>query len=877
MSEVSADLLAALDELLKRALEVAPSERDEWLARLRTESPAHARELETLLAEEAELDARGFLSGERPAPDREEQGLAGQRLGGWTLERPLGHGGMGTVWLARRSDGRYEGTAAVKLLNLALLDPVGSERFRREGNVLARLSHPNIARLLDAGVTPGGQPYLVLEHVEGTRIDEYAERHGLGALERIALFRQVLAAVSHAHASLLVHRDLKPSNILVGAGGDVKLLDFGIAKLLEEDGAEASTLTDQGGRALTPQFAAPEQISGGPITTATDVYALGVLFYLLLGRRHPTSGEHESPAQYIVGVLETEPAPLGVTPDLDTIAGKALKKRPGERYPSVAAFAEDIRRYLDHEPVLARPDSLRYRAGKFVRRNRVAAIAAGVVLVTLLGATGFSWSQMREARRQRDEAVAQSRRNKAMSQLQAVLAGDSRRAGGRTLSVLERVGLAERVLRQRFRGEPALVVEVMTDLSSRLYEVGDFDELDRMLVRAMDIARTSRLPEQLALAECSSALGLIYVGKLDTAEARLAEARAAMARVASTSSTTEAECLRGEAELLLERGKPDSAFALFRRALALPGDAQGLWLQNTNGLATALRRAGHTREATEYQRQILDSMEANGYEDTETLPAATAYLTGALSELGEFTAVDSVAGGMIRRQEAAHGAENVEGRLAFLYGQSKLRQGDIDSAARWLAIASRDTSETVLAAMKMWLPPARAQLLLEQGRIAEARALVKTLATDTPGRLLHRRLLEGRIRRVDGDTAGARATLDSILASLADSVRGAPPPYAVYALLTAAEWRRDDGLGAEADSLARIAAAAAGVDSLAMRRSAHVGRAALIRAQVAAVEGRGEEARETARRAWEALRNGFGPVNPYAREAAALAAEKPES
>ncbi len=880
MSEVSADLLAALDQLLEQALDLPPAEREQWLARLRAERPALAAELETLLADEAELDERQFLSGERPVYPPESAGLAGQRLGGWTLDRPLGQGGMGVVWLARRSDGRFEGTAAIKLLNLALLDPVGSERFRREGSVLARLSHPNIARLLDAGVTQGGQPYLVLEHVEGARIDEYARKHDLGTVERLALFQQVLDAVSHAHASLLVHRDLKPSNILVGAGGVVKLLDFGIAKLLDEDsgGAESSTLTDAGGRALTPQFAAPEQVTGGTITTATDVYALGVLFYVLLGGRHPTGAEHASPAQAILSVMDNEPAPLrGDGGDLDTIAAKALKKRPEDRYLSVAAFAEDIRRYLDHQPVLARPDSLGYRAGKFVRRNRVAVVATAIVLGTLLGATGFSWSQMREARRQRDEAVAQSRRSQAMSDVQAVLGGDSRGGGGRTLSVSERVALSEKVLRQRFHQDPAVVVDVMADLAGRLYEVGNLAEFDALLVRAMGIAKASQLPEQVALVDCISMSGLVFENKLDSAEGRLSEAKAAMARARPVSSTTEAMCLHGEAELLLERDRADSAVVLLRRALSLPEGAEGLRLENMNALATALRRAGHPREATRYQRQLLDSMRANGYEDTEAMPSVVSFMTGALSELGEFAVVDSVVGGMIRRQETEFGPGMVDGRYAAVYGQSKLREGDIDSAAKWLAIAARDTSDIATAATSMWLPPANAQLLLEQGRVAEARALVKTLPTDTPTRRLHRLLLEARIRRVGGDTAGARIELDRTLAELTASAqhegRSAPPSYAVYALLTAAEWRRDDGFGAQADSLARVAAAAAAVDSLASQRSAHVGRAELIRAQVAERAGRDEEAGEIARRAFGALRNGFGPANRYTREAAALVAE----
>src|SRR5512133_3268089 len=264
----SAQLLAALEPLLDQALEMAPDERAAWLAGVRARTPDLACELEALLAAEGELDARGFLADTPsagftgPMPS-----LAGRRLGAYTLERPLGQGGMGTVWLAHRSDGRYEGTVAVKLLNLALLDPVGGERFRREGTALAALAHPNVARLGDAGVTDDGQPFLVLEYVEGRPIDTYCDEERLSPERRIALFLQVLGAVAHAHANLIVHRDIKPSNILVTAAGTVKLLDFGIAKLLAHGTADVEplTLTDASGRALTPEFAAPEQISGGPI------------------------------------------------------------------------------------------------------------------------------------------------------------------------------------------------------------------------------------------------------------------------------------------------------------------------------------------------------------------------------------------------------------------------------------------------------------------------------------------------------------------------------------------------------------------------------------------------------------------------------------
>src|SRR4051812_11275685 len=242
-----------IEPLLDRALELSPSQRASWLDALGSTAPELAAELSSLLDDDDAAERRGFLF----APV--ELSLAGMVVGAYTLERPLGHGGMGSVWLARRTDGRFEGRAAVKILNLALLSGAGQERFRREGSVLARLEHAGIARLFDAGVSGTGQPYLVLEYVDGQRIDEYVRAHGLSAVEIVRLFLGVLDAVGHAHASLIVHRDLKPSNILVRRDGVVKLLDFGIAKLLDGDAGVPRTPTMEDARALTPEYAAPEQ------------------------------------------------------------------------------------------------------------------------------------------------------------------------------------------------------------------------------------------------------------------------------------------------------------------------------------------------------------------------------------------------------------------------------------------------------------------------------------------------------------------------------------------------------------------------------------------------------------------------------------------
>src|ERR1700722_397333 len=409
MSTLSPDEWQVLSPYLDRALAMRDEERGEWLSSLRERDPALAAQLAELLSEHRVLAQEGFLENRQFAVPN-ATGLAGQTLGPYTLISQIGQGGMGSVWLARRSDGRFERQAAVKFVNIALAGRATEERFKREGSILGRLTHPHIDDLLDDGVSSDGQPYLILEYVDGEAIDQYCDEHKLDVDARVRLFLDVLAAVAHAHANLIVHRDIKPSNVLVTTGGEVKLLDFGIAKLLEDEGSSASAtqLTLEGGGALTPQFAAPEQVTGGAVTTATDVYALAVLLYLILTGQHPAGPGPLSPAHLVKAITETEPPrPSDTTAsanaesiaekrattadklqrllrgDLDTIIVKALKKNPQERYASVTGFADDLRRYLKHEPISARPDTLAYHTAKFLRRNRavVALTAAAIVVV----------------------------------------------------------------------------------------------------------------------------------------------------------------------------------------------------------------------------------------------------------------------------------------------------------------------------------------------------------------------------------------------------------------------------------------------------------------------------------------------------------------
>ncbi len=434
-----AELSPHIDELLT----LSPPERSHRLDELAANDPGTAGELRELLAAHDAASRHAFLGGVAEGVPLPTHVTAGERLGAWALIEPIGEGGMGTVWRARRADGRFEGEAAIKLLRTGLFDAASQERFRREGAILARLRHPGIAQLLDAGVTERGQPYLVLELVHGERIDRWCDARGLGVRQRVELFGQVLDAVAAAHGQLVIHRDLKPSNILVDETGRVKLLDFGIARLLGDEAAPG--LTREGAFALTPEYAAPEQFEGGVLSMATDVYALGiVLFELLAGVNPRATRAGEGPMAHMRAALEgTGSRASAVGPadrrralsgDLDKVLAKALRQEPAGRYATASAFADDLRAYLGHRPVAARPDAMSYRLSKFVRRNRLGvALGAAAALVAVIGIASTLWQAERiaeEAARARVEehrALAAA----AESARQRVIADEQRRVAER--------------------------------------------------------------------------------------------------------------------------------------------------------------------------------------------------------------------------------------------------------------------------------------------------------------------------------------------------------------------------------------------------------------------------------------------------------------
>lgn len=492
-----------LNRLLDAALDLPAAERESWLERIDPQYAHLKPQLRELLSRAGQVETRDFLN---TLPKVEGVAVevavdaAGACIGPYRLMRELGSGGMGSVWLAQRTDGLINRPVALKLAHIASRRIGLAERMAREREILASLTHPNIARLYDAGVTSEGRPYLALEYVEGKPVDVYCNERQLNVHARLRLFLQVANAVAYAHAQLIIHRDLKPANILVTNEGEVRLLDFGVAKLLDEGQAQATYLTELSGRALTPDYASPEQIAGGPLTIATDVYSLGVTLYELLTDVRPYRLPRQSRGALEDAILKEEPAaPSSVVDralkrslrgDLDTIVLKALQKRPEERYETVNALAEDVERHLSDRPVLARPDAFHYTALKFVRRRRLAVSVAAIVVAAILAGAGAALWQTRIAVAEKERA----------EEVEAFIVGlfedaDPYGKSGGQVTAAELLRLAERQLDVQFRDRAAIRIHLLRVVGSSLRNMGDLASARRALERAAAEATALYGPE----------------------------------------------------------------------------------------------------------------------------------------------------------------------------------------------------------------------------------------------------------------------------------------------------------------------------------------------------------------------------------------------
>ena len=593
------------------AADLPEAERQPYVSAECADDPTLAAEVLEMLAEDARggslLDrdvshvARAMLDA-APAP------VPLDRFGPYRIASVLGEGGMGVVYLAERAD--LGSQAAIKILRDAWLSPARRERFAAEQRTLAQLNHPSIARLYDADTLPDGTPWFVMEYVEGLPLTAYCDTHASTIAERLALFRHVCEAVQHAHAHAIIHRDLKPSNILVTGDGTVKLLDFGIAKQLE--GLEAD-LTRTGLRAMTPAYAAPEQVSAGRLGIHTDVYSLGVVLYELLAGRLPFDLAERTPAEMERMILEDEPErpsvaarrtpalPIGSSrmqsaskaqwADLDVLCLTAMHKDPARRYASVEALIRDVDHYLAGEPLEARPDSIRYRAGKFVRRNWRAVSMATVTVAMIIGLTVFYTVRLANAR---NVAVAETSRTLRIQRFMLDLfQGNEDEAVGPADS-LRVVTLVDRGVQQArsLDVEPGVQAELFETLGSLYRSLGKLGPADSLLRTALARRRALYGPSHPSVASSLVALGELRIAQAeyDSAEALTRDALDIARRTLSPSDPIVGKATTALGQALYDKGAYDKAVPVLEEAIRLQtrGDTA------SPGLATAITDLANT-------------------------------------------------------------------------------------------------------------------------------------------------------------------------------------------------------------------------------------------------------------------------------------------
>lgn len=691
MAGVSPERWREIDRVVDGALDLAPPLRAAYVARACAGDPELGADVERLLR--ACEDAGDFLAepaAELAAPlvaARPETGIsAGTRIGPYRVVAAAGHGGMGTVYLAERDDDQYRQRVALKLVRGGLDgDARFVRRFVEERQILASLEHPGIARLLDGGVTAAGQPWFSMEFVQGAPIDRYCDHHQLPIEARLRLFCRVCDAVHFAHRRLVVHRDLKPSNILVTADGEVKLLDFGIARLLAADSARGdapSTRTDAA--LMTPAYASPEQIRGDAISTATDVYSLGVLLHELLTGRRPHDAAGRSPVELAHARADTEaerPSAVlrhdatataeaararGTTAprlrrrlqgDLDTIVLMAIRADAERRYASAEQLGADVQRHLAGLAVGARRDSLAYRIRTFARRHRAGVAASAAVALLLVGATVATWVESARTARERDKAAA-------VSQFLVDLftsADPYAAAGGGavTARVLLDSGAARAA--RDLVGQPEVRAQLMATMGQAYYGLGLFDESRAQLEGALALRRRLLGDEDPAVLRGINYLAMV---RLDAGDAVAAESlyRAvlpARRRVHGARDPMVARTLNGLGLALLAQGRAESAEPLVREALAIDRASAGNPLelaQSLNDLGRVLMERGDHAGAEQAFREAVAWRQGQLGEGHPEVDNAVSNLAGALAARGEHGEAARLLAGVVARKRRTMGA-----------------------------------------------------------------------------------------------------------------------------------------------------------------------------------------------------------------------------
>jgi len=617
---------ATVNRLLEQALELPPNRRDAWLDTLPDEHAQLRPTLQQLLTRADAPETTDFLrtlpkldrGAESATADRAES----EQVGPYRLIRPLGQGGMGIVWLAERIDGSLKRQVALKLPLIGGA-PAMRERLARERDLLAALEHPNIARLYDAGVDTTGQPYLALEYVEGQPIDAYCRARGLDTRARLAVFLQVARAVAYAHANLTLHRDLKPANILVTADGQVRLLDFGVAKLLEDGGTRETELTQLAGHAMTPDYASPEQILGQQLTVASDVYGLGVVLYELLTGVRPYKLKRDSRGALEDAIVTAEPQPPSaavhdralrrqLAGDLDTIVLKALKKAPSERYATANALIEDIERHRAGRAVQAQADTVWYRTRKFVARNRLGVAFGVLATIAVLAGVISTLVQAQRAERARDAAVRELAFSSGSYQLLRMLLGASSEQPMRASDLLQR---AEQAARTQFTSDAPTRARMLMMIGFQYADNRDHARALAAFSAALDAARQAGREDVMANIECGQAGVLGETDRRDEARTLFARGIERMRNSATPDLEVLGSCLQGRADLHATAAEPkaqlddaEAAVAVYRQA----GPAGSGLRRAMESLAGAYSRNERLPEALNAYGELVAEAERNG-------------------------------------------------------------------------------------------------------------------------------------------------------------------------------------------------------------------------------------------------------------------------
>jgi len=874
MKHMSPEAWQLLSGLWDEAMSLQPAERAAWLDQLRRAGHPLSDSLEEMLVALGSVETGDFLATlPRDAPRSTEPGArqAGERVGAYRLERPLGRGGMAEVWLARRADGALKRPVALKLLHRWPGGAALAPRFERERDILAALHHPHIASLFDAGVGARGESFLALEYVDGEPLTAHAERCRLGLRPRVELFRQVLLAVHHAHANLVLHRDLKPANILVDRDGTVKLLDFGIAKLLAEpDGPAAETeLTRAAGRPLTPLYASPEQLRGEPLSTASDVYALGVVLYELLCGARPYDVVPGRPGALERAILEIDPRPpsqrvaaeapafgpdarglrRALAGELDAMVQKALAKSPAQRYSSVEALRADVDRWLAGEPVLARPPGRWLRLRKFAARHRVGVSLGSAALAGLLTLTTVALLQRQYAREESARAVAardflldlfrradpQFNRGETPSARELLAAAPAETARLADQPQLQRELLEGLWPVQRDTDDPAGADATLGRLVALQQRLGDAHGVARAQAHQAELAlRLGDEARSAALLEAVHASGwvardpaLAFVaaeqqgwldreqGRAEAAQRSFEEALVQATRAHGAQSPQVVEALRGLMTVTGDRADFVAALAHADRAVAIAARPPGLWPRERIGLQ--FERADLAYRSGQIARSAREAAAAGAECDavvgrhSETCLRLAQTEALSLMRLGETRrAVERLE--PLARTLDAIGSPVRRAELLLITARVAMRDGRLDAASarpgplRAIADGGALPQRLVDDARL-----ALAEAALRGGELTQAAAWLAAYRVgagraDGPSRLnALADLIEGGLARARGDPAATRRAFVSAHAQHV-TLLGARHPVTLAVSLNLALQAHEDGRDDEARTLLQAAA-----------------------------------------------------------------------